>query len=815
MEALIVLILLAILAVPIILMVVFKVSISGQIKEAILKIHSLDIKVDKLREDVISPKVVSEDDSKAYDERVERLLDRVEDGGQRTEDRSPKTEVGSGKTDDGRPKLEDRRPKLEEIKEESREIKSIAPKVEQPKPVQKAAFVKPPKKKRDIEKFVGENLLNKIGIGVLVLGIAYFVKFAIDKNWIGEVGRVAIGILSGGLLTFLAHKIRKTYKAFSSVLVGGAMAVFYYTISIAFHDYQLFSQPVAFGIMVAITSFSVLLSVSYDKKELAILALIGAFSTPLMLSTGEGDYRILFTYLAIVNVGMLVLAYFKKWNVVNILSLAFTIVLYGGWFIAKVVEGINPPYQGALIFAAIFYVVFFFMHIVNNVKEKRKFKGYEFGLLLGTTGLFYGVGMSVFHLSGNTNLQGLFTVMLGVFNLLFAYPLYKRKSVDKTLIFLLVGMVLTFVSLAAPVQLSGNYITLFWATEMVLLLWLAQKSGIKFMQFSSLVIFGLTLVSLFMDWGQIYGTYEVSMPVIVNKGFVTNAFTLLGVGVFFKLLQNEKEAKMVLGISSKSVKVFTQFVFAGLIYFAGALEIGYQFNAKVGSDTLSALSILAYSFVYVLGLSVYAKRTENQYLQKALGLTQIVILFVYPLFNGFEQGLRNGVLYGNLPKAALLVNYISVALIVIIAVQFIKNIKKWYGFNSPNGKAVMWVMSFLGLVILSMQLNHQMVSLFYDAQLENMSFINKQTIKIGYPILWGISSFVLMIFGMKYKNRTLRIISLSVFGLLLLKLFLFDIKGASEAGKIVAFILLGVLLLVISFMYQKLKNLILDNKGEK
>ena len=72
-----------------------------------------------------------------------------------------------------------------------------------------------------------------------------------------------------------------------------------------------------------------------------------------------------------------------------------------------------------------------------------------------------------------------------------------------------------------------------------------------------------------------------------------------------------------------------------------------------------------------------------------------------------------------------------------------------------------------------------------------------------------------MLVGMKYKYRTLRIVSLSIFSVILIKLFLFDIKGASEAGKIVAFILLGVLLLVISFMYQKLKNLILDGDSDK
>ena len=103
---------------------------------------------------------------------------------------------------------------------------------------------------------------------------------------------------------------------------------------------------------------------------------------------------------------------------------------------------------------------------------------------------------------------------------------------------------------------------------------------------------------------------------------------------------------------------------------------------------------------------------------------------------------------------------------------------------------------------------------FFNQATDNLSFINNQTIKIGYPIVWGISSFILMLVGMKYKYRTLRVISLSVFSIILLKLFLFDIKGASEAGKIAAFILLGVLLLVISFMYQKLKKLILDVSSE-
>ncbi|HSI90569.1 MAG TPA: DUF2339 domain-containing protein, partial [Adhaeribacter sp.] len=127
----------------------------------------------------------------------------------------------------------------------------------------------------DLEKFIGENLINKIGIAILVLGIGYFVKFAIDKDWINEIGRVFIGILAGGLLIGVAHRLRNSFSAFSSVLVGGGIAVLYFTIAIAFHEYRLLGQTPAFLVMAVITGFSVLLSVTYNRVELAVLALLG------------------------------------------------------------------------------------------------------------------------------------------------------------------------------------------------------------------------------------------------------------------------------------------------------------------------------------------------------------------------------------------------------------------------------------------------------------------------------------------------------------------------------------------------------------
>ena len=159
------------------------------------------------------------------------------------------------------------------------------PSLQKPKEKAKSFMERNP----DLEKFIGENLLSKIGIVIFVIGMGFLVKLGIDNNYITEGMRIMLGVIIGGGLIGLAHRLRKSFMAFSSVLIGGGLAVLYFTIAIAFHEYQILSQTPAFIIMVAITAFGVLLSISYDKKELAILALIGGFGTPFFLSTGEGN----------------------------------------------------------------------------------------------------------------------------------------------------------------------------------------------------------------------------------------------------------------------------------------------------------------------------------------------------------------------------------------------------------------------------------------------------------------------------------------------------------------------------------------------
>ena len=663
----------------------------------------------------------------------------------------------------------------------------------------------------DLEKFIGENLANKIGIGVLVLGIGFFVKYAIDQDWINEIGRVFIGILCGGILLGVAHKLRKTLLAFSSVLVGGGIAVLYLTIAIAFHEYHIFSQTAAFVIMVFITGLAVLFSVAYNRIELAIVSLLGGFASPFMISTGEGNYVVLFIYILILDGGMLTLAYFKRWNLVNIIAYVFTVLLFGSWLGAKYDFETPGMTVGAFAFASLFYIVFFAMNLVNNIKSRTTFNALEISLILSNTFLYYAAGMFILANPANQIYQGLFTASLGVFNFVFTYMLYRKNQVDKKLMFVLIGLVLTFISLAAPVQLEGNYITLFWAAEAVLLLWLSQKSGIELMKLSSIIVMVLMVLSLIIDWGQIYGGNDSAfLTIVLNKGYITGLFSLISIGLTIYFLRREGE-KFVRYIAPYTIALGIAGVV--VLYVMNLLELSHQLIQYDFVTEARNIIVGCYNILFLLAI-LYVGRNRTELNQKMflafVGLTGLLSFLFYYHFEIIKA--RNLYLLESGSGTGFMFHYLLILLLMGVAYMSLKKMQALTEFNLETRFVYSWFYVFFFVFMASAELDHA-VLLIAQANSETFQHVLTQNHKIGYPILWGLTSFILIFVGLKSKKKQLRIISLTLFLITLLKLFIIDIKGISEGGKIAAFISLGVLLLIVSFMYQRLKKLLLADEG--
>ncbi|MCT3664020.1 DUF2339 domain-containing protein [Elizabethkingia anophelis] len=696
-------------------------------------------------------------------------------------------------------------------------------------------------KNPDIEKFIGENLINKIGILILVLGISFFVKYAIDKNWINEPARVGIGILCGALIMGVAHRLKKNYKAFSSVFVAGAISIFYFTIGIAFHDYHLFNQATAFIIMVIITIFSAFVSVSYDRKELAVLSLIGGFAVPFMVSTGEGSYKVLFTYIAILNIGMLIIAYFKKWSLVTLLAFIFSCVLFSFWFGEKVIDG-GLPYRGALFFATLFYLIFSIATVVNNLRNKGTFSKLEYFIIIVNTFFYFGIGISIIHKWG-IDFKGLFTVALALYNLAYAILLYKKFGLDKNAIYLLLGLALTFVTLAIPIQFNGNYITLFWSAEAVLLFWLFQKSRIAAFKLGAIVVQTLMLFSLMMDWDFYYVKSTAILKPAFNPIFITGLVSLVSLILTYLLLRKEKEEVDIFTVKFNPALYRQGVSIAAVIvgYFIGLFEISYQANMGIANYYSAQSYSVLYHFLFSTGVIYFTLKRKNIAVNNlAIILSCINILLYIVVFHQLVTDEMKENYYSDLSgKSAFFIHYILLACLAYFGYTIIR-LRNNNSFSIIiNHKFALWVFAFCIVFIMS---NEVMVhGLIFSGELvsqtelakrfpvtkeqlykydrlifidEKLSFVKLQIIKIGYPILWGALSFVFLIIGIKKQNKQLRIIALALLGITIIKLFFYDIKNVSETGKIIAFILLGVLILIISFVYQKIKKLVIDESSK-
>ncbi|HEX5154715.1 MAG TPA: DUF2339 domain-containing protein [Parafilimonas sp.] len=661
----------------------------------------------------------------------------------------------------------------------------------------------------DIEKFIGENLINKIGIAVLILGIAFFVKYAIDKEWINEVGRISIGLFCGIVLIFLSYRLRKNYRSFSSVLVGGGLTVFYFTIAFAFHQYNLLSQSAAFIIMVIITAFAVALSILYDRIELAILATIGGFITPFLVSRGEGNYMVLFTYLTILNAGLIVLAFYKRWQALPFIAFVFTAIIYGGWIFNNSLKA-DFPYAGTFLFGSLFYAMFLAMNIMSYLQKSTKFAAADVALLIAVNLGYYASGLFLLQHWNFTIYKGLFTAGLGVINLALAIFFYRRKNIDKNFIYLLIGITLTFISLTAPVQLEGHYITLFWAAEMVLVFWLYQKSFIKFLKIASALITVLALLSLLMDWRQIYVFNNDVFPVIINKGFITTLFCGGAAGIMSVMMKREADSFYSNGITNNAVKQFYIVCSALLFFFAGLFEIRFQFAHRYAGTGLQYI----YAEMYVTGyfvLLLIVLRLLNIKMNNYVRIALTLLVCIYYIANIHSNYLiEKFLLEHNTLRAHYITHCAGIIFMASLISQTVLFVKSNHAFFEKMLTAFTWIAALIIIIFLSAEIKELYVWLTYHDKASVLYAENLYS-KAGLSIVWGLSSFICIWLGMRYSFKTLRIIGLVLFGITLLKLFAFDIKNIPPGGKILAFILLGVVLLTVSFMYQRLKKLIIDD----
>ena len=209
------------------------------------------------------------------------------------------------------------------------------PPVTEPPPLPEALLEPKPMVPISTEKLetqVGLTWVNRIGVITLILGVAFFFKYAIDNDWIGESGRVIIGVLAGAATLYAGDVLwHRSQRVFAQGATALGIAILYLSFYAAFGYYHLIPQSAALTLMVVTTAFGGALALRYNARAIAILSLAGAYLTPVMLSTGNPNDVFYACYMAIINAGALWFARRQGWKLVEILALIATLALEGIW----------------------------------------------------------------------------------------------------------------------------------------------------------------------------------------------------------------------------------------------------------------------------------------------------------------------------------------------------------------------------------------------------------------------------------------------------------------------------------------------------
>ncbi|MBX3744633.1 MAG: DUF2339 domain-containing protein [Verrucomicrobiae bacterium] len=186
----------------------------------------------------------------------------------------------------------------------------------------------------DWEQFMGARLFAWLGGLALFLGVAYFVKYSFERDLIPPAGRVLIGLATGlGLVGGGLRLWRTAYGVTAQTLCATGVVILYAALFAGHAFYRLpwLPQSLTFAAMTLITAGAFLLAARLQAQVVAVLGLLGGFLTPILLSSGQDQALALFTYIALLNAGLMAVALRRRWEYLVLLGAIGTWLLQWGW----------------------------------------------------------------------------------------------------------------------------------------------------------------------------------------------------------------------------------------------------------------------------------------------------------------------------------------------------------------------------------------------------------------------------------------------------------------------------------------------------
>ena len=672
----------------------------------------------------------------------------------------------------------------------------------------------PATQERSLEARVGSQWFNRIGIIAVLIGAAWFLKYAFDRHWIGPAGRVVIGLASGAALIAWSERFRaKGYAGFSYSLKAVGSGVLYLSLWAAFSVYHLIPSGAAFTGMVLVTAFNAFIAWRQDAELLAIYAIVGAFSTPLLLSTGKNDEAFLFSYLLMMNAATIALLVLKGWNRLLVLSFLGTVAFFCGWYWKFYTPA---SFAETAFFLGMFVLLFAAATIVARQKRLHAGQDDAARVLVSLANAAFGflgfyAMLSENHGSQNTALAwcsvGFGAFYLGIRKWMERTPIAGSRLASLSDIQLSIAIV--FLTLAVPLAVHGHWITIGWMAEGAVLVWAAARMQTRLMQALAAGALGLGLISLAMDatvgqnrvlWNTRFLSFAVSIAALAICALLARRQMTRGESPVWEMLA------AACAVTTQLLVVITGLLEIHTFWWSDAAPGHYRSDSLLVSNTVLTsaiwLVVISVAAQWIAWRQLLAARLRNALRWEGIGLAGCGVLV---LFCGLDAG-----------RQTVFLNLRFVTFLIVIAalaatVWLNRDVAAEHGDDEiwlRLLRAVVLAANLLLLIAVCFEISTYWAtrplapapgSQMYYAALTD----RRMAERFSYSAWFLAAGAGLLAVGFRRRSAWLRWQGLVMLAVTIFKVFLLDTSTLSQGYHIVSFLVLGALLLGVSFAYQR------------
>ena len=631
---------------------------------------------------------------------------------------------------------------------------------------------------------LGATWFNRIGAIILLLAVAFFVKYSFDQGWLGPTTRVLLGAAAGLAMVAsgefaLARKLRQ----FAVGLIGGGVAMLYVSAFAAHSFYHLIGLNTAFATYCVISALGTILAVHGRLQALAILSLIGAFLTPPALSTGRNAQVELLSYLLIVDIGFLVVGALRAWPVLRVLAWLGTALMYVGWYLNFYSE---DALWTTLGFIGAFYAAF---HAEALIAARRGAAASVLQTLLlhANNAVFF---LSVYALAHDRypDWMGLFCVCTGLTQWVAAWAVRRP---DEASLRVRTGLAIdgaAILALAAPIQFDHHLIPLAWAAQAVVCFWFARRVPGTWLRVKALGILVGALLHL---------TSEDLTSAVLNKTLFETAG---GLWHFNWLI--------------------ACFGAVALAAYLGSIALAYRRSLST-NDSKLAVALVAFGTAVLLGICAHqydryiATICWLVFFVMGLGLGRVaaiartvavcIAVLIGAKYLAWDLGEAGtgpwSALSGVLANRATLL-CLPCALVLVLARRCV-TVGRIDAISAEDRDRAAAGFAILAAIVLIAAGTFEILRVFAFESIGRSAARPEFARQVWLSGWWSVSAIVTLVIGLVGDLRGLRYLSVALFGVTIVKAVVVDLSYLEMIYRIVSFAVLGVLLLTASLFYQK------------